>query len=103
MLALRPSQRRGDCGRVAVGLCGALPGAEATRVDRVGTALEDLLDTCPRALGRRLRVLCDSALDAWGTAAVERLWRCWSSTLSVSGECKKEKPRKVGKFAMVNQ
>jgi hypothetical protein len=66
-------------------------------VDRVGTALEDLLETCPRALGRRLRVLCDSALDVWGTAAVGRLERCWSSTLSVRGKSKWMQKRKLRK------
>lgn len=70
MLALRPSQLRGA---VAVGLCGALPGAEATRVDRVGIALEDLLETCPRAFGRRLRYCCDSSIECGRDAPGESL------------------------------
>lgn len=61
MLALRPSQfRKGSCG--LVGLCGAVMGADATRVESVGTALLDFVERCPGRLGGRfwLAISCRS-------------------------------------------
>lgn len=55
-LALRrPSQLR-DIERVdaLVGLCGAVAGADTTKVDIVGTALLDLVARCPSGRGGRL-------------------------------------------------
>lgn len=53
MLARRPSQLRTG-GLDFVGLGGCFAGAEAAKVDKVGTALVDLLERCPSRRGGRL-------------------------------------------------
>ena len=54
LLAPRPNQLRRDDDAGFVGLRGAVVGADATRLDIVGIALEDFVERCPGLRAGRL-------------------------------------------------